>query len=238
MGTGAVGFVALVPLWVALSGWRGRPDALPGQSFRRGFQLGLITGGVHYAGTVYWTGATVQTFGGLPWPVAIITALLLVLYMSIYVAVAAGVTGRFVRAFGWVGLPLGAAAWVTTEYARGWLFGGFPWIPLGNTMVTLLPVAQLASARRRVPPVAVRRARQCRLRARDRLRPTPAAPGPGPHRARHRRHRRSGAACACRPTPSSRPARRSRWAWCRRTSCRSDKWNGARAGQIVERYSR
>ncbi|MEZ5284415.1 MAG: hypothetical protein R2712_06325 [Vicinamibacterales bacterium] len=40
-------------------------------------------------------------------------------------------------------LPLGAA-WVSVEHVRGWLFGGFPWI-LGNTMVTLLLVAQLAS---------------------------------------------------------------------------------------------
>ncbi len=32
------------------------------------------------------------------------------------------------------------------EYLRGIIFGGFPWIPLGNTMVTLLPIAQLASA--------------------------------------------------------------------------------------------
>ncbi len=31
------------------------------------------------------------------------------------------------------------------EYLRGILIGGFPWIPLGNTMVTLLPIAQLAS---------------------------------------------------------------------------------------------
>jgi apolipoprotein N-acyltransferase len=126
-------------------GWRGRADVLPGTSFRQGFLLGLIAGVVHYAGTVYWTGATVRTFGGLPWPVAIVTALLLVFYMALYVALTAGITGRLVRAFGWMGLPLGAAAWVTSEYIRGWLFGGFPWIPLGNTMVTLLPVAQLAS---------------------------------------------------------------------------------------------
>jgi len=138
--------VALVPLWVAVSGWSGRADALPGRSFGRGFLLGLLTGTVHFAGTVYWTGATVRTFGGLPWPVAVITALLLVFYMALYIGLAAGVTARLVRAFGWVGLPLGAAAWVSAEYVRGWLFGGFPWIPLGNTMVTLLPVAQLASA--------------------------------------------------------------------------------------------
>lgn len=139
-------FVALVPLWAALTGWRGRPNHLPGQSFSRGFILGLLTGAVHYAGTVYWTGATVRTFGGLPWPVAIVTALLLVFYMSLYTGLAAGLTGRLVRAYGWVGLPLGAAVWVSAEYLRGWLFGGFPWIPLGNAMVTLLPIAQLASA--------------------------------------------------------------------------------------------
>jgi apolipoprotein N-acyltransferase len=137
--------VALVPLWVALSGWHGAANALPGRTFRRGFFLGLLAGVVHYAGTVYWTGATVRTFGGLPWPVALITAVLLVFYMSLYVALAAGLTARLVRAFGWMGLPLGAAAWVSAEYARGWFFGGFPWIPLGNTMVTLLPIAQLAS---------------------------------------------------------------------------------------------
>ncbi len=138
-------FVALVPLFVALSGWRGRPDALPGLVFRRGFILGLIAGVVHFAGTVYWTGATVRTFGGLPWPVAAITAALLVFYMALYVALASGVTAVLVRKLGWVGLPLGAAAWVSFEFARGHVFGGFPWIPLGNSMVTLLPIAQLAS---------------------------------------------------------------------------------------------
>ena len=32
------------------------------------------------------------------------------------------------------------------EYLRGGaIFGGFPWVPLGNSQVTLLPIAQLAS---------------------------------------------------------------------------------------------
>jgi apolipoprotein N-acyltransferase len=119
---------------------------MPGVSLRRGFLLGLMSGGVHYAGTVYWTGATVQTFGGLPGPVAVVVALLLVFYMALYVALASGVAAVLVRRLGWVGVPLGAAAWVSLEYLRGIVvIGGFPWIPLGNTMVTLLPIAQLAS---------------------------------------------------------------------------------------------
>jgi apolipoprotein N-acyltransferase len=34
---------------------------------------------------------------------------------------------------------------VATEFFRGYLMGGFPWVPLGNSQVTVLPVAQLAS---------------------------------------------------------------------------------------------
>jgi apolipoprotein N-acyltransferase len=142
-----VAFVALAPLWVAISGAATghRGSRLPGVSFRRGFVLGLLTGVVHFAGTVYWTGATVRTFGGLPLPVAVVTAALLVSYMALFVAFASGCTGVFVRRFGWPGLLVGSAGWVGFEYLRGVLFGGFPWIPLGNAMVTLLPVAQLAS---------------------------------------------------------------------------------------------
>ena len=100
---------------------------------------------MHFGGTVYWTGATVQTFGGLPWPVAVFVAGLLVAYMALYIAGASAVTALLVRAFGLAGLLAASAAWVSFEYLRGMLIGGFPWIPLGNTMVTLLPIAQLAS---------------------------------------------------------------------------------------------
>jgi apolipoprotein N-acyltransferase len=143
-GHPAVAFIALVPLLIALSGWNGR-DVLRGVSTRRGFTLGLIAGFIHYAGTVYWTGATVSTFGGLPVIVAAFVAGLLALYMAAYIAVFGAVTATLVRRFGAAGMWLAPAVWVSLEYLRGILIGGFPWIPLGNTMVTLLPIAQLAS---------------------------------------------------------------------------------------------
>ncbi len=144
-GHPAVAFIAMAPLYIALSGWNGQPGRAPGVSTGRGFRLGLIAGFVHYAGTVYWTGATVQTFGGLPLPVAVFVTGLLVLYMATYVALASAASAIFIRRFGLVGLALSPATWVAAEYTRGYLFGGFPWIPLGNTMVTLLPIVQLAS---------------------------------------------------------------------------------------------
>jgi apolipoprotein N-acyltransferase len=155
-GHPAVAFVALTPLYVALCGWSGRagvhlhasrygePDC-PGVSVRRGFFLGLLTGIVHYAGTVYWTSGTVATFGGLPWLVAVPVAGLLVLYMALYVAVAAAASALLIQRFGITGLLMAPAAWVATEYARAHVLGGFPWVPLGNAVVELLPIAQLAS---------------------------------------------------------------------------------------------
>ncbi len=135
-----------MPLLVALSGWTGRGVAIPGVPTRRGFMLGLLAGFIHFAGTVYWTGATVSTFGGLPVIVAVIVAALLALYMAGYVAVTCAIAAILIRGFGARGVLLFPVVWVAAEYLRGIVLGGFPWIPLGNTMVTLLPIAQLASA--------------------------------------------------------------------------------------------
>ena len=154
-GHPAVAFIALTPLYVALSGWSGQPGDLRGVSARRGFLLGLMTGVVHYTGTVYWTSGTVATFGGLSWLVAVPVAGLLVFYMSLYVALASAASAVLIRRFGLAGLLLAPAAWVSAEYARGYFFGGFPWIPLGNSMVTLLPIAQLASVAGRLWRVLV-----------------------------------------------------------------------------------
>jgi apolipoprotein N-acyltransferase len=71
--------------------------------------------------------------------------LLLAAYLSLYPAVAALVVSRIIARGGAMALFIAPAAWVATEYLRGYLFGGFPWVPLGNSQVTVLPVAQLAS---------------------------------------------------------------------------------------------
>lgn len=145
-GHAAIALGAVVPLLVAVSGWRGRAGFHPGQPFRRGALLGAMAGIVHYVGTIYWTGAVVETFGGLPAVVAWLCALALAGYMAAYTALACGLTGAAVRAVGTPGLALAPFAWVAAEFARGHVLGGFPWIPLGSAVVTLVPVAQLASA--------------------------------------------------------------------------------------------
>ena len=152
-GHPAIAWIALVPLLIALSGravpsvldGRNRTDRPSGQPPLRAFRLGLAAGLVYFIGTIYWTSTVVGTYGQLATPVAVFAMLLLAAYLALYPAVAALATSLLIARAGAVGLFFAPAAWVATEFLRGFLFGGFPWVPLGNTQVTVLPVAQLAS---------------------------------------------------------------------------------------------
>jgi apolipoprotein N-acyltransferase len=124
---------------------RGRADRFPGQPPLRAFLLGLVTGIVYFVGTIYWTATVVATFGELATPVAVFAMLLLAAYLALYPAFAALITSYLISRVGGVAVFFAPAAWVATEFLRGYLFGGFPWVPLGNSQVTVLPVAQLAS---------------------------------------------------------------------------------------------
>jgi apolipoprotein N-acyltransferase len=128
----------IVPLFEVHRSW---------PSFRRGrsFLLGFIAGLGYFGGTVYWTGAVVTQFGGLSWPVGVVVAALLVAYLSLFPAL-------FTLCLGWLGAKYGGRAillapaiWVTTELGRMYFWSGFPWLLLGYSQTTVLPVAQLAS---------------------------------------------------------------------------------------------
>ena len=116
-----------------------------GRSRVRPFFLGLLTGGVYFALTLYWLVETMTAFGGLPVALAVFAAGVLVVYLALFPAAFAFVLARCCRAFGTRALLLAPAIWVTTELGRQYLWDGFPWILLGYSQVTVLPVAQAAS---------------------------------------------------------------------------------------------
>jgi apolipoprotein N-acyltransferase len=133
------GWIALTPLLVALV-----PASRPVSS-QRAFALGLLTGVAYFAGTVYWTGATVRTFGGLSLPVSLLVASLLIAYLAVFPAlfalILAWIAGRLGRRAIW----LAPAIWVASELGRTYFWSGFPWLLLGYSQTTVLPVAQAAS---------------------------------------------------------------------------------------------
>jgi len=136
-GHPALAWIALVPLLVALAQRRHPP--------LKAFLLGLTSGFIYFAGTLYWTGTVIRTFGGIPLPAAMLGVVLLALYQGFFPALFALISSRLIARGGLAAVFLSAAAWIATEFFRGVVFGGFPWVLLGDSQVTVLPVAQLAS---------------------------------------------------------------------------------------------
>ena len=136
LGHAAFAWIALVPLLVAL----GRGGSLP-----RGFGLGLLTGAVHFALTVYWIPRVMIEYGGLAVPTSWAVHLLLVAYLALFPAAFAVGIVVLQRRFGRHALLLAPMLWVTSELGRIHFFTGFPWELLGYSQTPVLPIAQVAS---------------------------------------------------------------------------------------------
>ncbi|HOJ52274.1 MAG TPA: apolipoprotein N-acyltransferase [Syntrophales bacterium] len=119
-GTGFLAWVALVPLFMAVSG----------QAAKKAFGWGFLSGLIAHLGILYWIAYVVVKYGNLPWPVGIGALLLLACYMGLYTAIfASGVAYAESNR-----LPLMCFAptlWTSLEYIKTHAFTGFPWALLG-----------------------------------------------------------------------------------------------------------
>jgi apolipoprotein N-acyltransferase len=134
-GHGAVAWVALAPLLVALdgtSGWRAT-------------RLGYVTGAVSSVGLLYWTALVVIQYGGLALPVGILVMFALCLAFSVFHAAFGWGMARLASTYGPAGLLGAPVLWTGLEYARTHTFFSFPWTLLGYSQHDLLPFAQVAS---------------------------------------------------------------------------------------------
>lgn len=133
MGNGMVAWFALVPLLAALRNL----TAL------HGFQLGFLTGIVHYLTLLYWFVPFLNTYGPFPMLMSMGVLLLLSTYLAIYV-------GLFSMTLAYIGMSitslflLAPTLWVSLEFARSLLFSGFPWELLGHTQYNALHIIQIS----------------------------------------------------------------------------------------------
>jgi len=107
----------------------------------RGFAFGLG----HFLAGVSWVYVSLHDVGGMPLPVAALATLLLCAYMAFYPALAAWVTRRHGGDKpGWRSSLVFAAAWAGSEWLRGWILTGFPWLALGYSQAPPSPLAGVA----------------------------------------------------------------------------------------------
>ena len=119
--------------------------ALAGTTLRRAFTLGLVTGAVYFTGTLYWITRVMVMYGDLSfWAAALVNAALIA-YLALFPAIFALVVRRIVIAHGPPALMAAPIVWVATELGRTHVFTGFPWVLLGYSQTTVLPIAQFAS---------------------------------------------------------------------------------------------
>lgn len=138
-GHPAIAWIALTPLLIALAG-----QAKP-VSMLRAFGLGLTTGAIYLGGTLYWLSAVMSRYGGINTAGAVVINGIFIAYLALYPTLFAVVMRRLTIAFGASALAAAPFVWTATELGRMYVFTGFPWVLLGYSQSTVLPVAQAAS---------------------------------------------------------------------------------------------
>lgn len=93
---------------------------------------------------VSWVYVSLHDIGGMILPLAAFATLLFCAYLSVFPALAGYGFKRFATDSRWCNALLLASLWTLTEWLRGWMFTGFPWLALGYSQVNASPLAGYA----------------------------------------------------------------------------------------------
>lgn len=128
-------WIALVPLMLACAD---QPRA------RRRFLLGWIAGCVFFLGTCFWCYGVMHHYGNLSVAESVGVLLAMVAGLAVYPALFS-VAFPWVLSRPWLTLLGTGALWTASEFARGHIFIGFPWLFLGYAATDHALLAQLAT---------------------------------------------------------------------------------------------
>lgn len=149
---GAASVLAYAPagwfplLWITLGAFFGLLAAAAdaGQGPRSGARLGAAFGFGFFLSGVSWVYVSLSVFGGMPAPVAGLATLVFCAGLALFPALAGALFVRFAPAGAVRRALFFAALWMLTEWLRGWLLTGFPWLAAGYSQAPPSPLAGYA----------------------------------------------------------------------------------------------
>ena len=117
--------VIILPTWLY---------SLQGKSSKDATKQGFIFAFGWFSAGISWVHVSIDQFGGLPLAVSLLLMVLLCLYLASFLALACYLAARFSyqkQLQLWLLLPF----WLLSEFLRGVLLTGFPWLTLGYSQI-------------------------------------------------------------------------------------------------------
>lgn len=102
-----------------------------GASVRQAIVSGWAFGLGWFLAGIWWLYVSMHTYGAMPAPIAGLAVVLFAIYLALFPALAAGLSRSLAPRPGVRRILCFAAAWLLSEWLRGTLFTGFPWLASG-----------------------------------------------------------------------------------------------------------
>ncbi len=99
-------------------------------STRESFILGYLFGFAMFGVGVNWLHISINLFGGVNIIGALLFTYIFIAYIALYPALCGYLAARFFKHSRIFALP---ALWLLTEWCRGWVLTGFPWLNVGSS---------------------------------------------------------------------------------------------------------
>ncbi len=143
-GAAALSFAPVGWLLLIFLGLAGLLHLIDKVAPRRAFLLGWLFGLGLFGVGVSWVYISMAVYGGMPSWLAAFAVFLFCAVLGLFPATAAWATVRYSRSGRFRLLLVFPLMWTGTEWVRGWLFTGFPWLAAGYAQVPDGPLAGYA----------------------------------------------------------------------------------------------